>query len=57
MPAVGKVLIVGGGIAGMTLAISLKRVGIDAEIVELNPQWTVLGVGISLQAPALRALK
>jgi 2-polyprenyl-6-methoxyphenol hydroxylase-like FAD-dependent oxidoreductase len=57
MPAVGKVLVVGGGIAGMTLAIALKRAGIEAEIVELNPQWTVLGVGISLQAPALRALK
>jgi 2-polyprenyl-6-methoxyphenol hydroxylase-like FAD-dependent oxidoreductase len=57
MSAVGKVLVVGGGIAGMTLAIGLKRAGIEADIVELNPQWTVLGVGISLQAPALRALK
>ena len=57
MPAVGKVLIVGGGIAGMTLTFGLKRAGVDAEIVELNAQWTVLGVGISLQAPALRALK
>jgi 2-polyprenyl-6-methoxyphenol hydroxylase-like FAD-dependent oxidoreductase len=57
MPAVGKVLIVGGGIAGMTLAIGLKRIGIEAEIVELSANWTVLGVGISLQGPALRALK
>jgi 2-polyprenyl-6-methoxyphenol hydroxylase-like FAD-dependent oxidoreductase len=57
MPAVGKVLIVGGGIAGMTLAFGLKRAGVEVEIVELNAQWTVLGVGISLQAPALRALK
>ena len=57
MSAVGKVLIVGGGIAGMTLAIGLKRAAIDVEIAELNPQWTVLAVGISLQGPALRALK
>jgi 2-polyprenyl-6-methoxyphenol hydroxylase-like FAD-dependent oxidoreductase len=57
MPALGKVLIVGGGIAGMTLAIGLTRAGIYAEIVEINPQWTVLGVGISLQGPALRAFK
>lgn len=57
MPAAGNILIVGGGIAGMTLAIALKRVGIRSEIVEINPNWTVLGVGISLQAPALRALK
>jgi 2-polyprenyl-6-methoxyphenol hydroxylase-like FAD-dependent oxidoreductase len=57
MPAVRSVLIVGGGIAGLTLAISLKRTGIEVEVVESNAQWTVLGVGISLQAPALRALK
>jgi len=57
MPAVTKVLIVGGGIAGMTLAIGLKRAGIHAEIIEINPQLSVLGVGISLQAPALRAFK
>jgi 2-polyprenyl-6-methoxyphenol hydroxylase-like FAD-dependent oxidoreductase len=55
--AVGNVLIVGGGIAGMTLAIQLKKAGIDAEIVELSTDWTVIGVGISMQGPAMRALK
>jgi len=53
---VKNVLIVGGGIAGMTLAIQLKRAGINAEIVELSTDWTVIGVGISMQGPALRAL-
>jgi naringenin degradation protein FdeE len=57
MPAVSNVLIVGGGIAGMTLAVGLRQAGIRLEIVEINPQWTVLGVGISLQGPALRALR
>jgi 2-polyprenyl-6-methoxyphenol hydroxylase-like FAD-dependent oxidoreductase len=57
MARVAKALIVGGGIAGMTLAISLKRAGIDTEIIEVHPQWTVLGVGISLQGPALRAFR
>ena len=52
-----KVLVVGGGIAGLTLAIALRRRGIDADIVELQPQWNVLGVGLSLTGPALRALK
>jgi 2-polyprenyl-6-methoxyphenol hydroxylase-like FAD-dependent oxidoreductase len=56
MAALGNVLIVGGGIAGMTLAIGLKRAGIRSEIVEVNPQWTVSGVGLSLQGSALRAL-
>jgi 2-polyprenyl-6-methoxyphenol hydroxylase-like FAD-dependent oxidoreductase len=57
MPAVSNVLIVGGGIAGMTLAIGLQRAGIRSEIVEINPQWNVLGVGIALQGAALRALR
>jgi 2-polyprenyl-6-methoxyphenol hydroxylase-like FAD-dependent oxidoreductase len=56
MPALSNMLIVGGGIAGMTLAIGLKRAGIRSEIVEVNPQWTVPGVGLSLQGSALRAL-
>jgi 2-polyprenyl-6-methoxyphenol hydroxylase-like FAD-dependent oxidoreductase len=57
MAAVKHVLIMGGGIAGMTLAIALERSGIRVEIVELSPDWSVLGVGISLQGPALRALR
>jgi 2-polyprenyl-6-methoxyphenol hydroxylase-like FAD-dependent oxidoreductase len=41
----------------MALAIGLKRAGILSNIVELNPQWTVAGLGIGLGGPALRALK
>ena len=52
-----KVLVVGGGIAGLTLAVALRRRNIDADIVELQPKWNVLGVGISLTGPTLRALK
>jgi len=57
MSAVENVLIVGGGIAGMTLAIGLHRAGIAAEIVEISPQWIGLGTGISLQGATLRALR
>jgi 2-polyprenyl-6-methoxyphenol hydroxylase-like FAD-dependent oxidoreductase len=57
MTAASNILIVGGGISGMTLALGLKRAGIDAEIVEINPQWSVLGVGIALGGPALRAFR
>jgi len=52
-----NVLVVGGGIAGLTLAVALRRRGIGADIVELAPRWNVLGVGISLTGPTLRALK
>jgi 2-polyprenyl-6-methoxyphenol hydroxylase-like FAD-dependent oxidoreductase len=39
---VDNVLIAGGGLAGMTLAIGLNQAGIGAEIVEINPRWTGL---------------
>ena len=46
MSVVKRVLIVGGGIGGLTAAIALHRKGIQSEIVELNPKWSVYGVGI-----------
>ncbi|MGE5148897.1 MAG: FAD-dependent oxidoreductase [Rhodospirillaceae bacterium] len=52
-----KVLIVGAGLSGMVLATALKRSGMDVDLIELHARWNVLGVGISVQGPALRALK
>lgn len=57
MTTIRNALVVGGGIAGMSLAIRLQQLGIQAEIVERKTDWTVLGVGIILQGPALRALQ
>jgi 2-polyprenyl-6-methoxyphenol hydroxylase-like FAD-dependent oxidoreductase len=54
---VRKILVVGGGIAGLTLAVSLRRRDVDVDVVEIQPGWNVLGVGISLTGPTLRALK
>ncbi|HEY2604313.1 MAG TPA: FAD-dependent oxidoreductase [Thermoleophilaceae bacterium] len=51
-----KVLIVGGGIGGLSAAIALRRAGIEAEIVELNAEWSVYGVGIIQPGNAIRAL-
>ena len=51
-----KVLVVGGGIAGLTLAVALRRHAIAVDVVELAPRWDILGVGISLTGPTLRAL-
>ncbi len=56
-PTVQRVLVVGGGISGTSLAIELSRRGIEAEIVENEPIWGAKGTGITLMAPALRALK
>jgi 2-polyprenyl-6-methoxyphenol hydroxylase-like FAD-dependent oxidoreductase len=57
MPAVRNVLVVGAGMAGMTLGLALKRHGIACEIVEIRPALSEPGTGITLQGPALRALR
>ena len=56
MSDVRNVLIVGGGIGGLSAAIALRRAGIEVDLVELNPRWSVDGVGIIQPANALRAL-
>jgi 2-polyprenyl-6-methoxyphenol hydroxylase-like FAD-dependent oxidoreductase len=56
MSSIKKVLIVGGGLGGLSLGIALRRAGMDAEIVELNKEFNVYGVGIIQQSNALRAL-
>jgi 2-polyprenyl-6-methoxyphenol hydroxylase-like FAD-dependent oxidoreductase len=56
MANVQKVLIVGGGIAGLSTAIGLRRVGIEAEIVEIKKEWTVYHVGIIVFANFIRAM-
>ena len=50
------VLIVGGGIAGLTSAIALRQRGFDVTIVEKDPDWSVYGVGIIQQANVVRAV-
>lgn len=52
-----RVLIVGGGIGGMTLAVALARQGLKAEVIELKPEASILGVGIIQPGNALRALR
>lgn len=52
-----SILIVGGGIGGLTAAIALRRQGFAVHIVERDPQWSVYGVGIIQQMNVLRAMK
>lgn len=51
-----RILVVGAGLSGMVLATALRRAGVAVDLVEIHPKWEVLGVGISVQGPALRAL-
>ena len=56
MKPIERVLIVGGGIGGLSLAVALGRQGIKATIVEIKPGHNVYGVGIIQPGNALRAL-
>lgn len=51
-----KALIIGGGIGGLTTALSLHAAGIDVEVFEQVPRIEALGVGINLQPNAVREL-
>jgi 2-polyprenyl-6-methoxyphenol hydroxylase-like FAD-dependent oxidoreductase len=56
MAAVNNALVVGGGISGMSTAVELSRRGIDTELVEIAEVWKPPGSGITMVAPAVRAL-
>jgi len=52
-----KVLVIGGGFAGMTAALQLSRNGLSVDLVEIDPKWRSYGAGISLHGSTLRVLK
>ncbi len=56
MARVQKVLIVGGGIAGLSAAIGLRKAGISVDIVEIKKEWTVYHVGIIVLSNFIRAM-
>jgi 2-polyprenyl-6-methoxyphenol hydroxylase-like FAD-dependent oxidoreductase len=56
MPDRRRVLVVGGGIAGLALAPMLARTGVAVEVIEREPAWRHGGTGIYLPGNAVRAL-
>lgn len=52
-----KILIAGGGIAGLTLALTLHDIGVACTVFENVPELLPLGVGINLQPNAVRELE
>jgi 5-methylphenazine-1-carboxylate 1-monooxygenase len=50
------VLIVGGGVGGLALALSLHQAGISCRVFESAPEVLPLGVGINLLPHAMREL-
>src|SRR5712691_9838434 len=51
-----KVLIIGGGIGGLSAAIALRRAGIEAAVFESGNELREIGAGLTLWANAVRAL-
>ncbi|HEY7127494.1 MAG TPA: FAD-dependent monooxygenase [Ktedonobacterales bacterium] len=56
MAQVEQILIVGGGIAGLTLATALHQQGLRAELLECSPEWQAVGAGIAVQPNGMRVL-
>lgn len=51
-----NILIVGGGIGGLTAAIALSARGFAVTVIERDPEWSVYGVGIIQQSNVIRAM-
>jgi len=56
MASPGKILIVGGGIGGLALALALIRRGIEAEVHEQASELREVGAGVQLGANGTRVL-
>ena len=52
-----RFVILGGGIAGLTTAIALKNVGIEAVVIEAASEIKPVGAGLALAANAMMALR
>jgi 2-polyprenyl-6-methoxyphenol hydroxylase-like FAD-dependent oxidoreductase len=51
-----KAIVVGGGIGGLSLALSLHQIGFDPYVFESAPAFQFLGLGINVQPHAVREL-
>ncbi len=56
--AVRDVLIIGGGISGMSAAIELRKRGFEVDLCEIHPTWRAYdGAGITLGGATLRTFR
>lgn len=51
-----EALVIGGGIGGLTAALTLRPVGIQVKVIEKTPELREVGAGITLWTNAMRVL-
>ncbi len=51
-----NILIIGGGIGGLTAAIALRQQGFGVDLIEREPEWNVHGIGIIQQSSVVREM-
>jgi 2-polyprenyl-6-methoxyphenol hydroxylase-like FAD-dependent oxidoreductase len=56
MASIGTILVVGGGVAGLTTATALYRHGFTTELVERQQTWHAVGAGFLVHANGMRML-
>ncbi len=56
-PAGPRIVIIGAGLGGLTLALLLRRNGVAAEVLEQAPELREVGAAIALAANATRVLE
>jgi len=55
--AIEKVLVIGGGFAGMSAAIEMRKRGVEVDLVEIDEGWRSYGAGITLGGATLRVFR
>jgi len=57
MAKIETILVVGGGLAGLSTAAALRRRGFTTELVERQQSWHALGAGFLVHANGMRMLR
>src|SRR6516225_852212 len=52
-----RIAIIGGGIGGLTAALSLRQAGFEVDVYEQAPELTQIGGGINMGPNAVRILR
>jgi 2-polyprenyl-6-methoxyphenol hydroxylase-like FAD-dependent oxidoreductase len=52
-----RVLVVGAGIAGLSVAVALAPRSIECDLVERDRDWSTIGAGITLSPNGMRAMR